>query len=272
MRKSVILEKAIGIAEEAGEIVMEIRKKGFRVDTKKDSYDFVTSADIDSEKFIVSRLREEFPEYSILSEEKGNVEGEKKEGIWMVDPLDGTKDFKNKGSGFSVMIGLCLAGKPELGVVYAPAKKLLYYAQRGKGAYLRKDGKESALHVGSICFLENSRMVTRIAGGEKREDDKLADFLTTAEKIPESSVGIKLGLIAENRADFHISSNSRTSKWDTCAPQIILEEAGGKMTDIRGNPLDYLQADDLWGTPFVASNKVLHHKILAKIKEFYSWN
>lgn len=265
-----MLEKIITIAIEAGKILMKSRKEGFQIKTKKDSYDFVTSADIKSEEFITSRLKEEFPEDSILSEEEGQIIGKRSSRIWMVDPLDGTKDFKNNGSGFSVMIGLCYEGKPVLGVVYAPAKKLLYYAQKGKGAYVVLDKKEHKLRVGQIRSLEEARMVTRIIGGEKREEDNLVDFFEIKEKIPESSVGIKLGLIAENKADFHISSNARASKWDTCAPQIILEEAGGKITDLYGKSLNYNQADTLWKVSFVASNKIIHNKVIAKIKEFYS--
>lgn len=264
-----MLEKVIKIAEEAGEILMKCRKEGFQTKTKKDSFDFVTSADIKSEKFITARLKKEFPEYSILAEEEGQIVLKKSPYVWMVDPLDGTKDFKNGGSGFSVMIGLCYKGKPILGVVCAPAKKLLYYAQKGKGAHIKSDKKECRLHVGKIKYLKEARMVTRIIGGEKREEDALADFFKVKEKIPESSVGIKLGLIAENKADFHISSNARASKWDTCAPQIILEEAGGKITYADGAPLNYNQADNLWKAPFVASNKILHSKIIAEIRKFY---
>jgi len=94
--------------------------------------------------------------------------------------------------------------------------------------------------------------------------------LFDVKKIPESSVGIKLGLIASGKADFHVNTNFRVSKWDTCAPQIILEEAGGKITDLYGHPLDYNQSENKLLNSFVASNRVLHKSIIEKIKEFYS--
>jgi len=264
-----MLEKVISIAVGAGEIVMNLRKKGFQSQTKKDSFDFVTSADIKSEAYILKRLSKEFPNDSICSEEKGRV-GNNTSRIWMVDPLDGTKDFKNGGTGFSIMIGLCQDGKPSLGVVYAPAKKLLYFAQHGNGSYLRLEGKDYKLRVSRAEYLKDAIMVTRIPHGEKREEDKLMDYFNVKEKLPESSGGIKLGLIAEGKAEFHINTNFRAKKWDICAPQIILEEAGGLVSDFDGNPLDYNTPDNLWSAYFVASNGVLHKSIIEKIKEFYS--
>src|SRR3989338_6466244 len=109
-----MLGKIVDIAVGAGRIVMQIREEGFQTQTKKDAFDFVTSADIKSEAYILKRLSKEFPNDSILSEEKGRI-GNKTSRIWMVDPLDGTKDFKNGGTGFSIMIGLCQDGQPVLG-------------------------------------------------------------------------------------------------------------------------------------------------------------
>ena len=263
-----MLKKIINIAIGAGEVVMNLRKEGFQTQTKSDAFDFVTSADIESEKYILKRLSEEFPNDSILSEEKGRT-GNNSSRIWMVDPLDGTKDFKNGGIGFSIMIGLCQDGKPVLGVVYAPAKNLLYFSQEGHGSYLRIDEKDHKLSVSQKKYLKDAIMVTRIPHGEKREEDKLEE-LFDVKKIKESSVGIKLGLIASGKADFHVNTNFRVSKWDTCAPQIILEEAGGKITDLYGHPLDYNQSENKLLNSFVASNRVLHKSIIEKIKESYS--
>ncbi|MBI2129234.1 3'(2'),5'-bisphosphate nucleotidase CysQ [Candidatus Woesearchaeota archaeon] len=231
----------------------------------------MTSADIKSEEYILKRLSKDFPNYSILSEEKGRIENNTSR-IWMVDPLDGTKDFKNGGTGFSIMIGLCQDGKPVLGVVYAPAKNLLYFSEKGHGSYVRIDGKDHRLNVSSKKYLKDAIMVTRIPHGEKREDDKLTDFFEVKEKIPESSVGIKLGLIAECKADFHISSNARASKWDTCAPQIILEEAGGKVTNLYGNTLNYKQKPSKWGIPFIASNGAIHNAVIKEIEKYMEKN
>jgi len=117
--------------------------------------------------------------------------------------------------------------------------------------------------------INNSVLVTRFVNGEKRAEDAIEDLYSVKEKIPEGSVGTKIGLIASGKADFHIHTNSRASKWDTCAPQIILEEAGGKITDFYGNKLDYLIAENNWKNSFVASNSILHEKILLELKKGY---
>lgn len=266
-----MLEKIINIAANAGAIIMDVRKKGFETQIKSDTFDFVTSADLASEKYILEELKKEFPNDSILSEEEERKVENNNSRIWMVDPLDGTKDFRNGGNGFSVMIGLCINGEPSLGVVFAPVKNLLYFAEKGKGAYLRVEGKTKKLQVSEISDLKHARMIVRIMDKEKREEnDGLAGFFNVKEKISESSVGIKVGLIAEQGAEFFVSSNPRTSKWDTCAPQIILEEAGGKMMDSQGKPLNYNQVDNLWGFVFIASNKNLLSPIVERIKQFYS--
>jgi len=267
-----MIEQIIDIAINAGNIILDVKKKGYTVSTKSDLFDFVTTADLESEKYILSRLKKEFPKDSILSEEKGNASINKSKNVWMIDPLDGTKNFKNGGKGYAVMIGLCQNGKPILGVIYAPAMDMLIYAQKGKGAYIRTNGKDKKLHVSNIKLMKDSKLITRVASSDVREEDKLYDYLDVKERIPESSVGIKLGLIAEAKAEFHISSNSKTSKWDTCAPQIILEEAGGLLTDIYGKPLDYNQKDSLWKLSFIASNKIIHQEIIKNIKEYYSLN
>ena len=189
----------------------------------------------------------------------------------MIDPLDGTKDFKNNGEGFSVMIGLYDKGKPILGVVYAPAKDLLYYAEKNKGAYMiEKNGPTQKLQVRNMDNLTDSRMVTRFIQGESRPGDQLIDHFDVEEKIPESSIGIKLGLIARGNAEIHINTNFRAHKWDVCAPQIILEEAGGKLTDLDGREINYESETNKLLNSFVATNKLLHNKVVEKIQDFYS--
>ncbi len=213
---------------------MDVKKKGFTYRTKSHDFDFVTTADLKSEKYITSQLKEKFPNHTIISEEKGIISDKNRDYVWYVDPLDGTKDFKNNGKGFAVMIGLCYKNKPTLGVVYGPAQKILYYGEEGKGSYVRVNGKISKLAVSDVFTLKNSTMVTRIKDIEKRKEDIFESLFSVKKKISESSVGLKLGLVGRQKADFSIHANSRGSKWDTCAPQIILEQAGGKVTDIYG--------------------------------------
>jgi 3'(2'), 5'-bisphosphate nucleotidase len=262
-----MLSKIISIAKESGNILMEHYSQGVEVQTKTDAFDFLTVADLKSDEFIRGRLAEEFPDDKILSEENKDVPLDYSGRVWMVDPLDGTKDFVNRGTGFSVMIGLCENGVPVLGVVYAPAKEMLLYAEKGKGAYYEKRGRKKRLQVSDTPTLEESGMVTRIAYGEPRPLDEMLAKLNVACEIPEVSVGLKLGLIAQGTAEFNINTNFRAGKWDTCAPQIILEEAGGKITDFDGKPLDYKKSSPKWERSYVASNSRLHEKIIDFIKE-----
>lgn len=261
-----MLDKIIEIAKNAGTILMKYHCKELDVQIKSDEYDFLTQADLESNDYIMKELRTAFPEDKILSEESEDIPEDYSGRVWMVDPLDGTKDFVHKGTGFSVMIGLCVDGKPVLGVVYAPAKDLLYYGEKEKGSYVEHNGKKSRLNVSDVTDVAQSTTVTRIAQGEKRELDDMVSSLG-AREIPESSIGIKMGLVAEGKADSLINTNYRCSKWDTCAPQIILEEAGGVVTSFGGLALDYMQDSLNWEDLFVASNSLLHEDILEHVRK-----
>jgi 3'(2'), 5'-bisphosphate nucleotidase len=261
-------EKVITIAKGAGKILMKYYTKEYETKTKNnDANDLVTTADFESNEYIRRELQKAFPTDKILAEEDTVKETDFNGRAWMVDPLDGTKDFVNKGKGFAVMIGLCENGVPKLGVVYGPAQELLYYAEEGKGAYLVSKKGTEKLKVNKCGKIKDSRMVVRFASGEKRAYDKIVDKFEVKEQIMESSIGLKLGIIARKNAEFHINTNLRASKWDTCAPQIILEEAGGKVTDPNGKPLNYLQKEQTWNEPFVASNKIIHSKVIEKFRE-----
>ncbi len=254
------------IAKDSGKIIMSYKKGELDIKNKTGPLDFVTKADIEADKFIQSELKKNFPKDLILSEENTNIPENYNGRVWMVDPLDGTRSFINGYDSFSVMIGLCVDGKPILGVVYAPARKELYFAQAGKGAYFEKDGKEKKLQVSNVEEITKAIMVTRI-GKEPRIVDSIIEHLPVKEIIPESSVGLKLGMISKGKADMHINSNFKAHKWDTCAPQIILEESGGIVTDFYGKPLDYTQKSLQWKESFVASNYKLHLELLKYLKE-----
>lgn len=261
-------EKITSIARQAGSILMKYHLQELDIKTKEHEFDFVTQADLESDKYIRAELEREFPSDNILSEEFDFSPDNYSGRVWMVDPLDGTKDFVNNGGGFSVMIGLCVNGVPVEGVVYAPARDLLYYAKKDMGAYVESNGERRDLRVSSVDDLKSSSVVTRFIQGEKRDLDRIVDSLDAKKEIPESSVGIKLGLIAEGKADLHVNTNYRCSKWDTCAPQVILEEAGGKITSFSGEPLDYKQESLKWENSFVASNSLLHENVVRHINSF----
>ncbi len=265
-----MIDKIIDIAIEAGKIIMNIRKKGFEAKTKEHEFDFVTEADEKSDKYIRKELGKLFPNDLILSEESNNIPTDFNGNVWMVDPLDGTKDFVNGGDCFSVMIGLCKNGNPRLGVVYAPEQDLLYYAKKDEGAFMKKNNNISKLSVSNISRIEDSKIIIRFVQEEKRDTDLMVNALPTMSQIKSSSVGIVLGLICQAKAEIHIFTNKRGSKWDTCAPQIILEESGGKITDWNGNSLNYKQKNLRWKNLFVATNSLVHEKVIEHIKNYDS--
>lgn len=262
-----VIEEIIKIARNAGKIHMRYYKCDIDIMHKNnDRYDHLTIADIESEKYIKNKISKLFPDDFILSEEseEGDIDYSKR--VWMVDPLDGTKDYTAHNGAFSVLIGLCVNGVPILGVVYAAAHDILWYAEKGKGSFRIKNGNNEKVHVSTISELSEAVHITKNPHGENRPLDILIDKLKVKENRMEGSVGIKLSRIASGEGDLHVNTNFRCSKWDTCAPQIILEEAGGKVTDIDGKPLDYKQIGLKWQRSFVGTNGKLHEIVLKNIK------
>lgn len=231
----------------------------------------VTAADRAVSDLAVDRLRREFPQDAVLSEEIPD-DGARKRTLrtWLVDPIDGTKDFIAGRSGYSVMIGLLVDGLPTLGVVYQPALRRLYYASRGEGAFLVEGPGSGApprrLRVSAQTELGLARMVSSASVREKvvAEVKKRAGI---RDEVQIGSVGIKLSLIAAGERDLYINPSGYTKLWDTCAPSIILHEAGGVLTDLYGEALDY-RGELSHAHGLVASNGFLHQAALAQLRPF----
>jgi len=267
MNYSQELLQIIAIAREAGRIVMQCRADGIEISTKSGEYDFVTTADLAADKYILGEIHRLFPDDDILSEESG-LDGTYDGRIWMIDPLDGTKNFAHGGNMFSVMIGLCVDGTPVLGVVYSPTDDMLYYATKGGRAYVEKNNTKTKLKVSTISQLSDARLVVRVQLDTQdiRPSDQWVQAIPVKKHVPMSSGGLKLGLIASNQADLCVAFNPMIGKWDTCAPQIILEEAGGIYTDGNGDLLNYRKEGGTWGTTLVASNGRFHDEIITYLR------
>jgi 3'(2'), 5'-bisphosphate nucleotidase len=254
------LETAIRLARDAGAIIRAFYEVPPTV-RWKDPTEPVTEADRAANAFLVRQFAQLFPGDGVLAEEsKDDLSRLGRRRVWIADPLDGTAEFIAHNGEFVVMIGLVLDGEPVVGVVYQPINDVLYGAARGLGAFVEEFEERTALHVSGERDLARFRLVV-----SRSHRPALLDAITGAMRLQREralgSVGLKVGLIARQQADFYVHPNPGTKEWDTCAPDVILREAGGLMTDCWGRPLRYNQPDIVRRFGVLASNGVCHQQI-----------
>ena len=187
---------------------------------------------------------------------------------WMVDPLDGTRDYVRGLPGFATMIGLCVDGQPSLGVVYQPLGELLYHAARGQGAFVEEGGATRRLRVSATADPRGCRLVSS-ASHRMATIDAVRAALAIDDEILLGSVGLKLALISRAERDLYVNPEGFSKLWDSCAPGVILAEAGGRLTDARGRPLDYRAADVRHADGLLASNGRIHDAVVAAITPLF---
>ncbi|HST51102.1 MAG TPA: 3'(2'),5'-bisphosphate nucleotidase CysQ [Pyrinomonadaceae bacterium] len=266
------LRVATEIALRAGETALEFYGRPLRVEHKEEFDEPVTQADRAVNELIVRRLGEEFPDDGVLAEESVDTERRlSRERVWMVDPLDGTKGFIAGTGDFAVQIGLAVAGRSVLGVLYAPATDVLYWAARGQGSWVLRPTSEA----GKSLKAERLRVTTetnlaRMRLAESRSHrgprmDSIVRALGVRAEVKSHSVGIKVGLLVERQCDLYIHVSPKTKQWDTCAPEAVLAEAGGRMTDLWGEPLQYNTPDVLNRNGIIASNGAAHAVVVERI-------
>lgn len=216
---------------------MDLRRESSS-DRLKEDRTIVTKADWVSDRILREGLAAHFPDHAILTEESGFSGSPDAEWIWLVDPLDGTKAYAKGIHGFSILVGLLREGRPYLGVVIDPMGGFVYEAVRGQGAFVTTGGKRRPLHVSRRSEFKEMPLVTSI-DAPKEILQKIARGLQTPLCDPIHSVGIKVGLVARQCSDIYLSYHP-VHYWDTCGPQVVLEESGGLMTYLDGTPLKYL--------------------------------
>jgi 3'(2'), 5'-bisphosphate nucleotidase len=249
-----LLSIAISAAHNAGDEIMRLYETT-AFETKPDGSP-VTVADTRSNEILLSSLiKTDIP---ILSEEsKEKITPPYPSRMWIIDPLDGTRNFIEKNGDFSVMIGLLEHGRPALGVVYAPAHETLYYAVRDQGAFAVTKGVERKLNVSSReADLRCIRSVHHFSPRMKIVAEKL-----NATLHPHGSVGIRAGLIGEDAGDLFFSWG-KFGEWDVCAPEIIVREAGGRVSDVYGAELSYGSTDHRLKNGVVFSNSACHTQVI----------
>ncbi len=243
-----ILNRELEIAKEAavlaGETIMKIYNRDFSVGYKDDASP-VTEADIAANQVIVSLLREHFPQDGILSEETLDDESRfKAHRFWNIDPLDGTKEFIKKNGEFSVNIALVMGNHVLLGVVYMPVEGMLYYAVSSQGAY-----KENC-HTGNLqrIFVSDRMNALRLLVSRSHPSERTKELIErkkdSLESITEMGSAKKGCVIAEGLYDIYYNFG-HSMKWDTCAVECIVAEAGGQLRRLDGTSIDYTERNNL---------------------------
>lgn len=249
---SLHLDRIESIARDAGRAIMDVYNEAIEVNYKSD-HSPLTMADLKANQVIVSALKNDYPEIPILTEEAvGDFKGPNHEGYyWLVDPLDGTKEFIKRNGEFTVNIALICQGESILGVVLAPEKALIYRGAKGHGAFKREgDGALISIHVS----LHTKGSAWKVVGSRSHSDKAFEDYLLKlgeCEVIPMGS-SLKMCLIAEGLAHIYPRLGP-TSLWDTAAAHAVLKEAGGEIRNLEGKIINYSNPKELLNPHFIAS-------------------
>ncbi len=246
----IALDALCGIAEMAGAEILTVYDAGSQIWEKSDSSP-LTEADLRADRVIRAELEKHFPGIFILSEESISVGESTEDYFFLVDPLDGTKEFIKRNGEFTVNIALVDKGRPVAGVVLAPALGELFFAAVGLGAW-KKDSH--GIHSISVATRAEGEPL-RVIGSRSHGGEKLAEWLSSIgvdHSFVAAGSSLKFCRIAEGAADVYPRFGP-TSQWDTAAAQCILEVAGGAVKDLEGKPLSYGLARPILNSEFIAS-------------------
>ncbi len=252
-----LLPEIVRIARAAGHKILEIYAVGFEVTHKHDRSP-LTAADLAAHGHIIASLEKLAPEWPRLSEEGSEipfVERQKWDSYWLIDPLDGTREFVQRSGEFTVNIALIHAQRPILGVVHVPAQDLCYFAAQGAGAW--KQTGEGPLDA---IYTQRAPTHLRVLASRSHRSERDAALLAKLPPHQEVKAGsaLKFGLIAEGRADFYPRLGP-TSEWDTAAGQCVVEQAGGLVVTADFQPLRYNTRESLLNPDFYVFGDPLYH-------------
>ncbi len=264
------LAAAARLAREAGAVVMGYREGGeLRVEMKPGD-EPVTVADKAASDLIVAGLGEAFPDDIIISEENtDDLRRLEQSRVWYIDPIDGTKDFIKGREGFCVMIGMTVDHAPVVGVLYQPISEQLFVAATGAGAWLvEPDGSRQAIHVSDVDDVGDIRLVAS-ANNRTKVIDEVKSALGIDTELNIGSVGLKLALIALGERELYVNPSSKCKSWDTCAPEVILHEAGGRLTNLYGDALPYDDEKMTRNEGLLGTNGKVHDGVMAKMAPLF---
>jgi len=270
------LNAAIEIGYETGRMIMKdhFGKKEpviIKPDTTK-----LTRADVAANKFILGELERRFPTHSIMSEEQKESAADlerrlKNPNVWIVDPIDGSEELDNQSRDFAVMIVYSREGKPNAAAVYLPASDKMYTAELGKGAHLIAPNEGHRFRQIHVSKNNIERAIITIS--KKAYDYEQARHLTLKLGlrgfIREGSRGVRICSVAEGRADLtFINDTVKSGEWDTCAPELILQEAGGLITDYDKQQIKYNKARPTLPKGGIFSNGIIHPNTVPLLWEY----
>jgi 3'(2'), 5'-bisphosphate nucleotidase len=249
------LQQIVTIAKQAGNAIMDVyAQTDLQVEIKQDDSP-VTAADIASHNVIIKGLTSHFTDIPIMSEEDANISWDtrkKWQTYWLIDPLDGTKEFIKRNGEFTVNIALIHQGQSIAGVVYAPVLTKCYSGIVGQGAWLEHDGKVTLLDISQRGITP----IPVIVGSRSHDSPDVAEYLHTVGEHQMLSVGssLKFCMVAEGQADVY-PRLGLTSEWDTAAAQAVLESAGGVVVEYPAlTPLQYNQKENILNPYFIAAS------------------
>jgi len=247
----------LNIAIDAGKEILNIYNDEIIVNSKEDKSP-ITQADINSNDIIVNRLKKLESNIPILTEESVVEWKNRKDWIkyWLIDPLDGTKEFINRNGEFTVNISLIENNYPIFGIIYSPVKSLLYYALKNNGCYKLKTNSNltTLKNFNKINIHKEKNIPTKVIGSRSHSSK---EFLNWVEKkfanfeLITIGSSLKFCILAEGKADIYPRFGP-TSEWDIAAGHIILEEAGGKLKTIDNKDILYNTKDDILNPHFIA--------------------
>jgi myo-inositol-1(or 4)-monophosphatase len=253
------LERAADIAREAGALIANYYERRIPYELKGES-DLVTEADRVSERLVVDRLRSHFPTHGIVAEEGGGHESPS-DFRWYVDPLDGTTNFAHGYPAFNVTLALEQAGEMIAGVVYDPIRQEMFTAERGSGAYLNY----RRIHVSNVQRLQDSLVCTGFPSRKRHLSINVHFYhqlgMATHGVRRSGSAAIDLAYVACGRLDGFWEFG--LNPWDMAAGRLLVQEAGGRVSDMRGRP-HYFGASHL-----LASNGHVHDQMLEIFAEIF---
>jgi len=253
-----MIEEIIKISREAGELIRNNFGKAHNIEFKTNELNLVTETDKASEKLITDFIKKKYPTHGILAEE-GSEANKSSEYLWVIDPLDGTTNFAHRLPIFSVSIGVQKNGETIAGVVYDVMRDIIYSTEKSSGSF--ENGER--IQVNNNEKLGHGMLVTGFPYDIRENPDKaferFIEFLKHARAIRRlGSAAIDFCYVANGVFDgfWEVSLHP----WDLCAGKLIVEEAGGLVTDFDRNPID------IFSKRILATNKVIHQKMIDVMK------